>query len=385
MKLMFASDMSFNYFPEFPGKAKAVSSMKAAAALMAQADFSVLNLENIFGDPTDGDAIVKSGPNLISSPAYMEYVRALKPTIVGLANNHTKDYGEVPMMNTMQMLRDEGFICIGAGSNLTEAYQPAILEKDGIRAAVIAVCENEFGSASDTDSGTAGYNLARVSHAIRDARRDGCKPIVYFHGGNEYNPFPSPGKTDLYRHFIEIGAEAVIAMHTHCPQGYEMYEGKPIVYSMGNFFFPLSKQSRLKVWNYGYMTELHITDDAVSMEVHPYTFNLDGITVFEGEEKAAFMKYLACLCAPIGDPAEIQAWFDSWCLTSSYSYIIGNYKQEMFADGNADAIKAIKNIFGCEAHNELVRNTMFMIYEGHVESAKARLPLIEKLQNLEII
>ena len=41
------------------------------------------------------------------------------------------------------------------------------------------------------------------------------------------------GKTELYRHFIDIGAAAVIAMHTHCPQGYEIYNGAPIVYSKG--------------------------------------------------------------------------------------------------------------------------------------------------------
>lgn len=67
---------------------------------------------------------------------------------------------------------------------------------------------------------------------------------------------------ELYRHFIDLGAEAVIAMHTHCPQGYEFYNGKPIVYSMGNFFFP-HKKDKEKSWYHGYMSELDISRDGI--------------------------------------------------------------------------------------------------------------------------
>ena len=375
--------MSFHYFSEFPGEEAAKSAMAAAAARMAQADFSMVNLENIFGEPDEGEPIVKSGPNLISSPDFMAYVRALSPAVVGLANNHTRDFGDIPMLHTMQMLRDDGRICIGAGRNLDEAYKSVILEKDGVRAAVFAVCENEFGTASENTGGTAGYSLTRVSHAIRDARQNGCKPIVYFHGGTEYSPFPSPNKVELYRHFIELGAEAVIAMHTHCPQGYEIYEGKPIVYSMGNFFFPLKNPSKRLSWQYGYMTELTLSEDGVSMELCPYRFTMDGITLLDGEEKASFEAYLACLNAPIDDPAALRAYFDGWCLSSAYTQYLSGYKKEMFADGNTEKIKTLRNLLTCEAHNELLCNTMCMIYEGRVTAAEPYWEKIQKLQNLQ--
>jgi len=382
MKFLFASDMSFNYMPAFPGKEQVRTVMSGPAALFRQADFSMLNLENIFGEPGDGEPIVKSGPNLISSPDYMEYIRVLNPTVVGLANNHAGDFGENPLLNTMKMLRDEGYTCIGAGETLAKAYEPAILEKDGIRLAVFAVCENEFGGAAEAAPGSAGYNLTRVSHAIRDAKREGCKPIIYFHGGNEHNPFPSPGKTDLYRHFIELGAEAVIAMHTHCPQGYEFYEGKPIVYSMGNFYFPTAKLQK-KFWYCGYMTELNIEADSISLVIHPYRFDSESFTVLESAEKEEFLGYIADISAPIADPAEIQAWFDSWCLTSTYLNNLTKFKPEMFADGMAEEIRSVKNLFGCEAHNELLRNTLFMIYESRIEAARPRVEIIKRLQNME--
>lgn len=384
MKIIFASDMSFNYIPAYPGDAAVRAAMAEPAALFSQADFSVVNLENIFGDASSETPIIKSGPNLISSPDYMEYLLALRPTAVGLANNHAGDFGDAPLLFTKKTLEEHGMTAIGAGVNLEEAYRPALFEKDGIRAAVIAVCENEFGSATASAPGSAGYNITRITRAIHTALREGYLPIIYFHGGNEYDPFPSPGKSDLYRHFIDLGAAAVIAMHTHCPQGYEIYDGKPIVYSMGNFFFPSSKAS-VPVWFCGYMSELNITEAAVTLNVHPYVFDFDSIRLLNGAEKEEFLAYLDCLNAPLNDPAELQEYFDSWCLTSSYTKILTQYTPALFADGHTAEIKSVKNIFGCEAHNELIRNTMFMIYESRVESARARLPIIRKLQNMERI
>lgn len=70
--------------------------------------------------------------------------------------------------------------------------------------------------------------------------------IVIFHGGTEYNPFPSPEQKARYRELIDFGADAVIGMHPHCPQGYERYRNKIIVYSTGNFFFqkPVKRRSQ---------------------------------------------------------------------------------------------------------------------------------------------
>ncbi|MBQ8758445.1 MAG: CapA family protein, partial [Clostridia bacterium] len=276
MKILFASDMSFNYFPAFPGNDTATETMKETASVFASADFSVVNLENILGNKNDYTPIAKSGPNLNSDDDFVKYLEVLKPSAVGLANNHTGDYGDGAIRHTFEMLQSKNIKVFGAGENIKEAYMPAVFEKDGARVAVIAVCENEFGIAEDERPGAAGYSLGLVAKSIADAHNKGMLPVIYFHGGNEFNPFPSPGKTELYRHFIDLGAKAVIAMHTHCPQGYETYNGCPIIYSMGNFFFP--KPSEMKVlpsWNCGYMTMLSITNEEVSFEIMPYRFSMD--------------------------------------------------------------------------------------------------------------
>ena len=199
MKILFASDMSFNYFSEFPGKEAVRKTMEKTAEYFRRVDFSVVNLENILGIKAEHTPIPKDGPNLMSSEDFIEYIDTLSPSAVGLANNHSRDFGPAPMFRTMELLKERNYQVFGAGANITEAYKPAVFEKDGIRVEIFAVCENEFGVADDDLAGTAGYKLGRVKKAIKEASARGALPIIYFHGGNERNPFPSPGKLEMYR------------------------------------------------------------------------------------------------------------------------------------------------------------------------------------------
>lgn len=383
MRILFAADMSFNYLPGSPSEKQAFECMGQTAELFRTSDFSIVNLENILGNQADYTSITKSGPNLISDEACCAYVDVLKPTAVGLANNHAGDYGPAALLHTMDILSAKGYQLTGAGRTIDEAYRPAVFEQDGIKVAVYGVCENEFGIAKKSFAGSAGYQLTRVSHGIQQSKARGEIPVIYFHGGNECAPFPSPGKVELYRHFVELGAGAVIAMHTHCPQGYEMYRGCPIVYSMGNFFFP-HRSDQKKSWNSGYMTMLDVTRDGITMEIVPYTFDSERHRLLQGEEKAQFERYMAALNEPIGNEELLQRYFDGLCMITGMYYIQAlKYREEMVAEG-AEASKVMKNALSCEAHNELVRNTMNMIFDGRCDSVCAEMETIQRLQRMEV-
>ena len=378
MKILFAADMSFNYIPSMPPAETAQAVMDKTAAYFEEADFSMLNLENIFGKAEEHTPIVKAGPNLISDEGYAAFIDRLNPTVVGLANNHSRDFGDSALLYTKDFMEKKGYKVIGAGKNIEEAYLPAVLEKDGVKAAIIAVNENEFGIADVDQAGTAGYELTRVTHAIFAAKEQGALPIIYFHGGNEYNPFPSPGKVALYRHFIELGASAVIAMHTHCPQGYEYYQGCPIIYSMGNFFFPSERER--PTWKVGYMTRLELTAEKAAVELIPYTFGFDHHTPMEGAQKEKFLAYIEELSAPIGNPAELRKLFDGWCMIAGLKY--AGYLS--FPIDSEPAQRArLKNSFSCEAHNELIGNTVKIYFENRVEEAKEKVEEILRLQQVE--
>lgn len=389
MNILFAADISFSRIA-YSGTTAAHEAMRAPAALFTRADFSILNLENVFGNATEETPIIKDGPNLISSTDFAEYIHALRPTVIGLANNHTKDYGARPFLATKALLERNGYVCIGAGKDLDEAYRPAVLEKDGVQAAILAVCENEFGGASAHDAGTAVLRLGRVTDFITKARRAGQSPIVYFHGGHETYPFPSPARVELFRHFVDIGAAAVICAHTHCPQGYEIYRGAPIVYSMGNFFFPIGGSDwgmRDRSWFYGYMSELEFRDGKCVLSIHPYRFDDHAVTLLSGEEKIQFNAYMSFINAPISDEKQLASLFDSWCLIPSrYGYYrsLSEFDMSWLSESNAKAAVKLKNVLGCEAHNELVKNMLAMICEERVEAARDGVAQLQALQQMEI-
>lgn len=96
------------------------------------------------------------------------------------------------------------------------------------------------------------------------------------------------------------------------------------------------------------------------------------------------MKYMECLCKPVSSPEEIQSLFDSWCLTQDYIERLSLYEKDYLSDGHALEVKALKNIFHCEAHNELVKNTLMMIFESRVEAARPGVEIIKRLQEMEV-
>ena len=78
--------------------------------------------------------------------------------------------------------------------------------------------------ATENAYGSAGYNPKMLLKQIREEKAEPDYVIVVFHGGNEFSPLPSPDTVDRYRFICDMGADAVIGGHTHCPQGYEIYE-----------------------------------------------------------------------------------------------------------------------------------------------------------------
>lgn len=384
MKILFASDISFKNLQGY-NEQSAINCMKNTAEFFKKADFSVLNLENVFGNKDELTPIIKSGPNLISTADYLGYINILRPSVIGLSNNHTGDFGEEAIDYTLNVLKKNGYNFIGVGKNITEAYKPALFEKDNVKVAVIAVCENEFGIAEDDKCGASGYRLSLVTKSINDARKKGYLPIIFFHGGNEINPFPSPGKKELYRHFIDLGAASVIAMHTHCPQGYEIYNGAPIIYSMGNFFFPYDENLQNKSWFYGYMTELSITCDDIKLQIIPYKFDFNNHTVLSGDEKDEFMKYIEYINKPILDDKLLKKYFDAWCVMLGINcYSVHVVYKDTMPENGASEVSATKNIFSCEAHNELITHMLKLIYDGRVKEAEEKICEIKILQKLQI-
>ena len=365
IKILFAGDLSTSRISGIDAEF-AKKTMYEAKTVFDTADYRILNLENPYDGEMKGEPIPKSGPNLIAEAKSAEMLKYLHADLVSLANNHTGDYGDESLFQTFEILKREGVAYAGAGKTIADAYNAHRFEIKGVSFSVICICENEFGVAREDKAGTAGYNFMRLFCKIREEKKLSDKVIVFFHGGCENYVIPSPLCKERYRSIVDAGADALIACHTHCTQGYEYYNGAPIVYSMGNFYFPT--KSRGGTWAWGYMSMLTVADDGIlSVEAIPYRVPESDpvLRLMEGTDKERALNYIEKLSAILADDALTRRYYDAWCMRSGINYLgsMEHFKKEHKEfGGNVADFAPTKNLFSCESHNELVGNTLNLLF-----------------------
>jgi len=365
MKVLFTGDVNFGGISDMTAE-KADAILERLRPYLCKADIIIPNLECPLTEEGKHQAIKKSGPPLVCAPENIVFIRSIGADAVTAANNHIGDFGEGGVKDTLSLLRQNGVLYAGAGDNIEAAYGAIRFDRDGEKISVLSVCENEFGIAGENKAGAAGYQPRRLLAAIKREKSVSDRVIVVFHGGTEFYPLPSPDTVERYRFICDMGADAVIAGHTHCPQGWEIYEGKPIVYSLGNFMFKALKEKAANdPWYYGYFVILDTKD--MSFEAVPYRFDRDvtAITPFEGDEKSAFMAYLAELSEIIGDPEALENYFEGWC----YSHALYPKLPEAYGD-KAHKSPANLNIVRCEAHHSVLRTYLDVVYREGEDKAK---------------
>ena len=207
------------------------------AHLFKGADVRLGNLECVVA--TVG-SVEPEKPNVFRvHPRGLKYVQRHFDA-VGLANNHSGDYGPQAFAQMLGLLRKSGLGYYGGGHNLKEAHTPLILERQGLRIAVLGY--NEFQprnfEADHDRPGVAWSEDEQVVRDIVDARRVWKADVVIpvMHWGWE-EPIANPRQRALARLMIDAGADAVIGGHPHQLQDHETYKNKPIFYSLGNFVF----------------------------------------------------------------------------------------------------------------------------------------------------
>ncbi|MBE6649792.1 MAG: CapA family protein [Ruminococcaceae bacterium] len=380
MNIIFTGDVNFKTKEDITAE-ESRRALKEVKPYFDNADFRIINLECPLADG-EFEPIKKSGPNLISPTSCICFLEEGGVDGATLANNHIGDYGEEPVRLTMELLEKHNIKHCGAGENLDAAYKAMHFEKDGLRVALISSCENEFGVADFEKYGSAGLKMSKLFHAVKREKETSDFVIVVFHGGNEHNPLPSPGAVERYRLFIDFGADAVVAGHTHCPQPTEYYNGKPIIYSMGNFLFNAKSAEQDTPWFYGYMVNLVISKGkSIKYELIPYKTEKDTaiIHIFEGEKKEKMLSYLESLAEIVKDERELLKYYKGWCFHIDYYYA----DNPLIGDGMTRVHRS-KNIFNCEAHRELATMNYNIFIEGEEDLAARYWKKLQELIDMPV-
>ena len=217
--------------------------------LLRRADLTVGNLESTLstrGAPTQG------GDSFGGSPALLRPLGRAGFDALSLANNHAGDYGERALLDTVGALRRSPIEPFGAGRDATVAARPAVLRSHGTTFAFLGF--NAIGETPRAAPGQPGAlsvrmpprtgplvpaDLARVTRAIRLAKRDADVVVVLPHWGTQYTHAPEPVQRTVARALVRAGADLVVGGHPHWVQGVDSVEGVPVAHSLGNFVFDM--------------------------------------------------------------------------------------------------------------------------------------------------
>ncbi len=180
-----------------------------------------------------------------SNPRAIEILKAARVDCATLANNHVLDYGPEALLDSLNFLDQANIQHTGAGAHIDEALAPAFLEFAQGRIAVVALTDNEpEWEATQFQPGVnyVGYDARgllapyqeRIADLIRDARQNAFFVMISAHIGPNWGE-PSLAMRKLAHQLLDLGGDFYWGHSNHTPQGIEIYKGKVILYSTGDF------------------------------------------------------------------------------------------------------------------------------------------------------
>lgn len=235
--LVFVGDIML---AETPGEliAKGIDPFEPFAGILDRHDLRIGNLECVIA--RSGTAEIK--PFTFRADPQTIPVLARHFDAVSLANNHSGDFGKAAFAEQLGLLQAAKLPYFGGGENASAAHSPWVIERNGLRIALLGYDEFKPRSfeANATRPGVAwGGEDEQVLRDIAVARDRHRADIVipFMHWGWEDEATPSPRQREFARRMIDAGAAMVVGSHPHVTQGYEVYRGRLIMYSLGNFLF----------------------------------------------------------------------------------------------------------------------------------------------------
>jgi poly-gamma-glutamate capsule biosynthesis protein CapA/YwtB (metallophosphatase superfamily) len=291
------------------------------AETLRRADFAIANLECPLTGRQQGTR--KRGPVIRAVPECANGIRAAGFHAVSLANNHIMDMGALGLGDTLEACARSGLETVGAGKTLDAATAPLIVEKNGLRIAILAFAEREFSIAGPGTAGAAPADPIANSEQIREAKQRADVVIVLLHGGNEYYPLPRPGMARYCRFLIRCGAAAVVCHHSHVAAPVERYNNGLICYGVGNLLFD-GIVPRNDAWYVGYLLHLQLSREGVqSYRITPFR-QLQRVCRLErlsDEEQSTFFARLEQLSAKLQSDEQLAREWSAFCETRAHRYI----------------------------------------------------------------
>lgn len=245
--------------------------------LFANYDGVIANLE---GPVTTKIAAPDKGDvDFIFDPKVAPMLKEIGITAVSQANNHTLDQGRAGADESRKLLTNAGLKVFGDQVRDDTESALTIIEIDGQKVALLGfnITDNPVNK-TDTEA------------ALKSAYEQARYVVVFMHWGAEYQSSPNMTQIELAHWFIDNGVDAVIGAHPHWMQSVEVYNNRPIIYSLGNFIFD---QDWSRETNYGLIAGLSLNPDSTEVHLYPIQLIESQPQILEGTDRQSRLDRLA--------------------------------------------------------------------------------------------
>jgi poly-gamma-glutamate capsule biosynthesis protein CapA/YwtB (metallophosphatase superfamily) len=271
--------------------------------LLLSADLRVINLECAITGHRRPWSRTPKVFHFRADPSCVEVLRTARVDACSLANNHTLDFEEKGLLDTLAHLEAAGIRYAGAGRNLEEATRPVLLE-GGV--ALVAFTDNEPPFAAGPDRPGTNYLpvstepevLRRVEEAIGAAREAGARTVVFSnHWGPNMVRRPKAAFRRFARAVVDRGADVYYGHSAHVFQGVEVYRGKPILYDTGDFIDDYAVDPDLRN-DRSFLFRVSMEDGEFKrLELFPVVLPYARVELAGGEEREAIFALMQDLSA----------------------------------------------------------------------------------------
>lgn len=249
------------------------------ADILKTGDIVFGNLEESITDSSKSLVGIHEGGKYVlkNDVEAMEGIKFAGFNLLSLANNHILDYYETGLFDTQKILSANNIVFAGAGKDLNEARKLSIIEKDGLKIGLLAYSDMAYvvykGDpplsflAGPNTSGIAPTKESYIKEDIAKAKGSVDFLIISFHWGTENSFFATKKQIDFAHELMDSGVDMILGHHPHRTQGVEIYKGKPIFYSLGNFIFDQNPPENMR----GFIMNMEFTKNKlISLSAIPY-------------------------------------------------------------------------------------------------------------------
>lgn len=207
------------------------------------ADLRVCNLECVISDRGEPWEPGKKPFHFRTDPKNIEVLEKASINAVTLANNHTLDFGQQALVDTLEALDRTGIKRAGAGRDIGEASSAAYFSSAGVTVALLSFTDNvpEWEAGAETPGvfylpvDLSDRRAKRLLEEISSARKKADIVLVSPHWGPNWGRKPPAAQIPFARAMVDAGADIVFGHSCHVFQGVELYKGRPVIYGAGDF------------------------------------------------------------------------------------------------------------------------------------------------------